>query len=345
MVPLLRLGLLLGSVLYLTNFFGEQLDDMEAAAPIQSIRLIMVLVMLAAAALTHLPVVMRHAHVLLIATVAVLSYWNSVITGALPDPNAFYMALGQLVLGIVAVLVAQTLTLVLAVAAIIFVVPNLYFLVLAPLPQGLVTADVLLVSGCVGMVVVSYYLELDARRAFKTTLRLIEHAETDSLTGLPNRRRILELADYEVDRAKRYGRPMSVLMIDIDHFKSLNDAHGHRGGDRALKALASATLGAARAFDSVGRLGGEEFLVVLPETDADAALVVGERLRRAIAALEVVGRGGAPTSMTVSVGVVTLRPEIETLDALIDLADAALYAAKAAGRDCTRVHDPALEQV
>ena len=163
----------------------------------------------------------------------------------------------------------------------------------------------------------------------------LEHqARTDFLTGVPNRRHFLELAEQEFARAHRYGRPFSVLMLDLDLFKSVNDRYGHRVGDLALQKLVEVCAQVLREVDVVGRLGGEEFGILLPETDAAQARQVADRLRVAVSAARVHQPDGGPVQITTSVGVATFRGVDSEFDAVLSRADRALYAAKRAGRDC-----------
>src|SRR3954452_13479512 len=152
----------------------------------------------------------------------------------------------------------------------------------------------------------------------------------DALTGLANRRFILTQLGSSVSAARRHGRPLSVAIVDIDHFKPVNDAYGHAVGDRVLVRVASALSDHLRAEDQLGRLGGEEFLVVLGDTDGAAAERVTEKLRYEVAAATVVHEG-EEISVTVSIG--TAIWDGEAPEALLQRADEALYAAKAAGRD------------
>jgi two-component system cell cycle response regulator len=168
-------------------------------------------------------------------------------------------------------------------------------------------------------------------------LRLAESALHDPLTGLHNRRHLDERLLAELSAAQRHGRPLSVLMADLDHFKQVNDQHGHLVGDEALKLAALVLRGALRKEDSLARYGGEEFVVVARETGAAGARALGERLRRAVASSRC-SAGGVEVALTVSVGVATapdLRPGPPAgIDqALLDLADKALYRAKLAGRN------------
>jgi diguanylate cyclase (GGDEF)-like protein len=156
-------------------------------------------------------------------------------------------------------------------------------------------------------------------------------ATTDSLTGLLNRHAFLERAEGARLAALRLRQPLALLMMDIDHFKQINDRFGHATGDEALRVFAQTARGVLRAHETVGRLGGEEFAMVLPGTDLAGAARAGERLRLAVREAVVVTSGTAYT-MTVSIGVVVLDPN-ETLGAGLARADHALYAAKSGGRD------------
>lgn len=167
-----------------------------------------------------------------------------------------------------------------------------------------------------------------------TTLRLL--AANDSLTGLSNRRTLMELGDSECRRAERFGHPLSVMVVDIDLFKAVNDAWGHLAGDRVICAVANACVARTRhGVDTVSRFGGEEFVLVLPETDAPSAMHLAESLRHLIAGQEVdVNEEGGRTSVTVSIGVATLAPgESLPFEQLVNRADKALYRAKETGRN------------
>jgi diguanylate cyclase (GGDEF)-like protein len=172
----------------------------------------------------------------------------------------------------------------------------------------------------------------DALEAAKR--RLAELAETDALTGLPNRRSFDLVHAAELERARRYRRPLSLLVIDVDHFKRINDARGHPAGDEVLRAVAEALAASVRRSDRVCRYGGEEFVVVAPETIGDGAGQLGERLRAVVAGL-VVPIAGDPVRVTVSVGVATWDVTDPRPDgtALLARADQALYEAKQTGRD------------
>lgn len=172
--------------------------------------------------------------------------------------------------------------------------------------------------------------DISARKEAEEQLRRL--ATTDGLTGLLNRRRFLELGQAEMERAARFGHPVGCVMFDVDHFKTINDRHGHDVGDAALAALAATALETLRGVDILGRLGGEEFAAILPETELDAAVAAAERLRLAVAAMRFSpDKGGL--SMTISLGVAVRQDGREGLDALLKRADEALYRAKASGRD------------
>jgi len=169
--------------------------------------------------------------------------------------------------------------------------------------------------------------------------RLLTLVATDPLTGLANRRRLMERGAEEIARARRFNHPLCVLMIDLDHFKALNDTHGHAAGDRALKQVAESSLAVLRDIDLVARSGGEEFAVLLPETSLAKGIEVADRLRQAVAGLEIMGTGGTVT-ISASIGVAELGIADETIDQVLARADRALYDAKAAGRN--RVHHEAM---
>jgi len=157
-------------------------------------------------------------------------------------------------------------------------------------------------------------------------------ATTDALTGTNNRHQFFKLAEQELKRTQRYSHSLSVLMLDIDYFKSINDTHGHQTGDIVLKALSALSQGALRETDLFGRLGGEEFAAVLPETDEDAAMQVAERLRHDLEALTVRDRETL-VNFTVSIGVASATPRDRLISDILNRADEALYKAKRSGRN------------
>lgn len=170
------------------------------------------------------------------------------------------------------------------------------------------------------------------QRAFLLELKLTHVAQHDSLTGAYNRGYITELAAREFARARRHERPLAVAMLDIDHFKRINDTYGHGIGDVALKAFADACRGCIREIDQFGRIGGEEFACLLPETTEKEALACAERLRECTAAISVDTPKGI-VRFTVSIGVAVLQQEHETWECVLRDADGALYQAKCEGRN------------
>jgi diguanylate cyclase (GGDEF)-like protein len=192
-----------------------------------------------------------------------------------------------------------------------------------------VTAFVLAGSGA-GLIMAAVSERL-SRRAFRLELDLEVLATRDALTGVYNRRAFLERTEQELLRVRRTGHPLALLVLDIDSFKAINDTHGHPAGDEVIRQLARSVESTLRATDFVGRLGGEEFAVTLPETNAHGALQLAERLRIAVSEARPFV-GGLALPFTVSVGVAISNPE-EPLDRLLSRGDEALYAAKRGGRN------------
>ncbi len=162
--------------------------------------------------------------------------------------------------------------------------------------------------------------------------RLEELSNTDGLTRVVNRRHLMELLDLEFTRARRYNNALSFVMVDIDHFKAINDRYGHQVGDEALTAVASVLRQDLRRNDVIGRYGGEEFSLLLPETVGDGARVVAERYRKRLEEYQLNAQGER-IRLTASFGVAELAPELTNLDALVRRADAAMYQAKHQGRN------------
>ncbi|MCJ2187317.1 diguanylate cyclase [Novosphingobium beihaiensis] len=164
--------------------------------------------------------------------------------------------------------------------------------------------------------------------------QLMELADRDYLTGVSNRRAFTDLARTEIQRARRYKRSLSILLVDADHFKQINDVHGHLAGDAVLVSLGKALENGARREDILGRIGGEEFAMLLPETPLPEAREVADRLRRAIAG-QPVNAHGKSIEVTVSIGIASVPLDAEDpLTAAMGTADSMLYKAKEAGRNC-----------
>jgi diguanylate cyclase (GGDEF)-like protein len=236
--------------------------------------------------------------------------------------------------------------------------------VLAHTPEGLASPDGIDQSGhtCFAMMVGSRPLgmvgivapagDLDSRRKTGAAAALLgvalrnvqlfsdvrDNSVKDALTGCFNRAHSMEILDAELSRARRSNSPLSVVMFDVDHFKKINDTHGHACGDAVLAAVGQRIRHVLRRSDVRCRYGGDEFLIVLPETGEAGALRVGEWLRTEIEQVQV--HSTQRVTPTISVGVATAQPGETTARALVDRADRALYEAKAAGRNCVRAAVP-----
>jgi diguanylate cyclase (GGDEF)-like protein len=163
-------------------------------------------------------------------------------------------------------------------------------------------------------------------------------ATTDFLTGVWNRRRFMELGEAEVARVRRSGRCFGAVMMDVDHFKAVNDTYGHDAGDNVLRALAEACVDRLRNVDIVGRMGGEEFALILPETDPKGAKMTVERLREYLGELTIPVDSGT-LNVTVSAGVTTVQGPKDSIESALKRADAALYEAKDSGRNRTVAYE------
>ena len=169
--------------------------------------------------------------------------------------------------------------------------------------------------------------------------KLVEMATQDFLTGLLNRRETFRRLDEELQRSRRLATPFSVLLLDLDHFKQVNDVHGHSAGDLVLQAVAAALRQGVRPYDLCCRYGGEEFLVILPETALEDAAGIAERLRRDIENLKITAAKETALQITASIGAAALLGH-ETIDQLIARADEAMYNAKSSGRNRVCLAEP-----
>jgi len=178
-------------------------------------------------------------------------------------------------------------------------------------------------------------VSVDVSELTRAKHALEEMALHDQLTGLANRRKLYDRFLIEVARLKRLSSPLSLLVVDVDWFKSVNDRFGHLAGDECLKLLADLFVTTLRESDLVARFGGEEFIVLLPETSQEEAVLVAEKLRETVASTDLNLKGAAePLRLSVCAGIATMRPEnILSLDDMIEAADKAAYSAKTAGRN------------
>jgi diguanylate cyclase (GGDEF)-like protein len=180
--------------------------------------------------------------------------------------------------------------------------------------------------------------------ARQRTEQVEELAGRDSLTGLYNHGKFYSLLNEEIVRSQRYNHLVSLLMLDIDYFKRVNDIHGHQAGDAILQRLSDLLLKQARIIDRVCRYGGEEITVILPETDAPVAMNIAERLRGAVERRLFEIGGGKTAGITVSIGVATYPKHVNSLEDLVKAADLALYAAKRGGRNRTCLYEPEMAE-
>ncbi|WP_449245041.1 GGDEF domain-containing protein [Desulfobacca acetoxidans] len=184
-----------------------------------------------------------------------------------------------------------------------------------------------------------YFIARLTRKVAAAQEKLVKMASVDDLTRLHNRRFFFEQFGQEVERAKRYRRSLSCIMLDIDHFKAINDTYGHLLGDQLLIDIAQILHDNCRLSDLAARYGGDELIVLLPETEAAGAIAIAERIRKLVAQHQIVGEKGEVIRATVSIGVASLGAgqlqDIDHYDRIIRYADDALYRAKTGGRNRT----------
>ena len=225
----------------------------------------------------------------------------------------------------------------------VYMAPLLFGLIAVDDPGVAITNQAFLLSTILITVAAQQYRLTQERRDYLSTQHqqiLLRHAEvlaaTDPLTGLYNRRQLFELGAYELLRARRLNQHLSILAIDVDYFKQINDTHGHPMGDELLRSAARIFQSRLREQDILARMGGDEFVALLPDTTVQEAVSVAERIRLSMEGLRI-ETAPYPARVTISIGVAALIPEIPDLDALLSRCDEALYAAKRAGRARVRV--------
>jgi diguanylate cyclase (GGDEF)-like protein len=194
------------------------------------------------------------------------------------------------------------------------------------------TIDIHAITALVFGVLTCVVLEYDTRSDFLTLAQIYRIATTDPLSRTLNRRALFERAQMEIDRSRRYNGELALLMLDIDHFKQVNDRFGHLIGDQVIAALGDLCRSSLRSSDLLGRVGGEEFVILLPDTDLTAATLVAERLR--VAMENHIETATDTLHVTISIGVAALHQSDRLLQEIIGRADSCLYAAKRAGRNC-----------
>ncbi len=178
------------------------------------------------------------------------------------------------------------------------------------------------------------------RLRYESELALQSASNSDSMTGLSNRRYFMPLLKQEILRAHRFMHPISLLMLDIDHFKNINDLYGHQTGDLVICTIANICRNTARSIDAPARIGGEEFAILLLEVGLEGALTAAERIRKAVENTTIRSAKGVPLNFTISIGVAERPLDVVSEERFIALADAALYKAKASGRNCVQCAEP-----
>lgn len=222
----------------------------------------------------------------------------------------------------------RTFLLILIVPALLFVILSAISMTLFSFINSLMLYIFSVGLACTLMLVIRSFRQ----KAFFLEKELLHISRHDSLTGICNRRYLTELAEREVALAKRSGRALAVAMIDIDHFKKINDTYGHHTGDEVIKQLTKTCTENLREIDHFGRVGGEEFVCVLPEADETEAMTCAERLRRSIEAVRIKTSNGS-VQFTISIGIAALDKNHTGWEALLDEADSAMYRAKREGRN------------
>lgn len=341
MLAILRVGLLAGVAIFpLFAVWESVIAGSGFDWPVFRLRLVAGALLLGLLPLLRVPRLAQHCEWVYYVACVISAAGICAISPFVPAGH--FHALGALSLTVVVILVVSTTLRTAAISLLCFVgAANLVLLYhhwpkLAEI-NFFVGASAL--TGCI----MAHIRERNSRAAFQIEIELEDErkqlahlAATDPLTGIDNRRNFLQKGDYLVRSAQRYERPISILMIDVDHFKHINDGSGHHAGDLALRSLAQAVQRTIRATDIFGRIGGEEFGLVLPETDALAAARLAERLRKQLEELEIDLSPGS-VHFTVSIGVTSISSKKDTLDVLLQRADQALYDAKRGGRNRVRV--------
>lgn len=236
---------------------------------------------------------------------------------------------------------------------VLMVIVNAFQLAYSSDQQAVVNTNIFLSAMCAVTGVFAWVNEARNRQMFRLENQLEMLATTDSLSGAFNRRHFTQCAEIEIERAARYGHTLALLILDIDHFKNINDGFGHHAGDVAIRAVADACRDTLRQCDHLGRMGGEEFAILLPETDLEAASQLAERLRVNLENLKIQVENAASFSMsksesgatndlslTVSIGVSAWQGASDSLVALLQRADNSLYEAKHLGRNKVVVSAP-----
>lgn len=328
---LFRVALSFGSVAYLVNHLG---DYAIAGADVDKLLFIRLWTAATLAAILGVMFLFRDINPTSVAfsTAIVASAANSAIAHSLPSDAGFWLVAAQAIVAIFMTVIVSGIGNLFMVAIIMLLLPTTIHLAHGNGHVGHAIAEGnLLAVAIASMMFLGFFIDQIQRKIFKLSRDLRYTATHDILTGVYNRFRVLEVLDHEVKRFERLERPVAVLGIDIDHFKSINDTYGHPAGDQVLRTLSERITGEIRGSDTFGRIGGEEFLLIMPETDLPAAEEMAERICQVVEQSAVAWHGD-PVRCTISIGVAQLRRG-EDADSLILRADAALYRAKANGRN------------
>lgn len=331
MVPKLRLGLTAGAVLFVSFLLWDYLVVPASLSQTLPLRGIFAGAFLVLLGLTYIPALQRFPSVLLQAGVVLGASGVSAIGAYQNSVHVFSTSALMLVIVVIAAL-APSLRSAICSFSLMLVTSGL-FMKLAGTPLVSIVAVGLFVfsAGVVACLLAAVTERMDLR-AFQLEHTLEQMASTDPLTGVRNRRAFFEAGDTELERADRYGFPVSAFVLDIDHFKAVNDTYGHPVGDAVIRAVAQTALRTLRATDVLGRIGGEEFAILSTHTGEDEAQRLAERLREEVAST-LVQCGLSRLHVTISVGTATWDGDGESFEELLARADSALYMAKHAGRN------------
>ncbi len=232
---------------------------------------------------------------------------------------------------------SRRLTLIFAMGGTILTLSGVLFSPYENTDLAMIFANRLMALFAIWTVAIAVYTYLCMQERINAALT--KRADTDELTGCLSRRRMLTELEHRITEEQRCLTPLSILVIDIDHFKQVNDSHGHIVGDAVLKNTAGVIAACNRAADLIGRFGGEEFLVICPNTDLAGAQQLGERMCQAVRDSRL-SPGDASVIVTISVGVAQYQKEMKTVSDFIAAADKAMYRAKERGRDAVELHVP-----
>jgi diguanylate cyclase (GGDEF)-like protein len=279
---------------------------------------------------------------IVIITAIVLSVANTSIAQNMPEGAAFFLVASQTLVALFLTVVVLRFHDLMTVAAILFVIPTAFAAYTGGNSNFGFMEGAILATASASMVFIGHFAQQSRRTIFKLSKDLHHAATHDSLTGVKNRMQMMNSLDQQIQRAKLFKNPIAVLSIDVDHFKSINDTYGHSGGDEVLKALTDGIDGKIRSSDLFGRVGGEEFLVVLPETNLKKAKDMAQRLRRVVEEMPI-SCFDQSIACTVSIGVAEMR-QSDDIAKLLMRADHALYAAKRKGRNRVETESFSLEK-